>query len=79
MSIGQDIDALIDREGDYVNNSADRGGPTRYGITQATARAHGYKGDMAALPQAMAAQIYRADYWTAVHFDPVSRPRPTGR
>jgi lysozyme family protein len=76
MSIEQDIAALIDREGGYVDNPADRGGPTRYGITQATARAHGYKGDMASLPQATAAQIYRADYWTVVHFDLVSALAP---
>jgi lysozyme family protein len=44
---GDLIDALIDREGGYVNHPADRGGPTRYGITEAVARAHGYAGAMA--------------------------------
>ena len=29
----QIIDALIEREGGYVHNPADRGGPTKYGIT----------------------------------------------
>ena len=33
------LDALIEREGGYVNHRADRGGPTRYGITEAVARA----------------------------------------
>ena len=36
------IDELIEREGGYVNHPADRGGPTRFGITEAVARAHGY-------------------------------------
>ena len=30
------ISRLIDREGGYVNHAADRGGPTNWGITQAT-------------------------------------------
>lgn len=50
-TIDQMIDALIDREGDYVNHPADRGGPTRFGITEAVARAHGYAGPMALLPR----------------------------
>lgn len=35
-SIEQMIAHVIDREGGYVNNSSDRGGPTKYGITLAT-------------------------------------------
>ena len=27
------VEALIEREGGYVNHPADKGGPTRYGIT----------------------------------------------
>ena len=38
------IDELIAREGGYVANPADKGGPTCFGITQAVARAHGYAG-----------------------------------
>jgi hypothetical protein len=45
------IDALIDREGGYVNHSADKGGPTCFGITEAVARAHGYRGAMRELPR----------------------------
>ena len=48
--IDQLIDELIAREGGYTNHPADRGGPTRYGITEAVARAHGYDGPMALLP-----------------------------
>ena len=43
------IDDLIAREGDYVNDPADRGGPTRWGITEAVARRHGYHDKMTQL------------------------------
>ncbi len=44
------LDELIDCEGGYVNHPPDRGGPTRYGITEAVARTHGYRGAIRALP-----------------------------
>lgn len=59
------IDALIGREGKYVNNAADLGGPTRFGITQQVARSYGYAGDMKVLPRATAVEIYRKRYWLA--------------
>lgn len=70
------IDELIAREGGFVANPADTGGPTRYGITQATARAHGYAGDIAMLPRATAAAIYRQDYWTVPRLDRVAALAP---
>jgi lysozyme family protein len=70
------IEELIAREGGFVAHRADRGGPTRWGITEAVARAHGYGGAMAALPQDMAARIYRADYWTAPGLDRVAAHAP---
>ncbi|WBO23313.1 glycoside hydrolase family 108 protein [Sphingomonas abietis] len=70
------IDELIAREGGYVTHPADRGGPTRYGITQAVARAHGYAGDMARLPLATANAIYRADYWTKPGLDGIAALAP---
>jgi lysozyme family protein len=66
------IDELIAREGGYVARAADKGGPTRYGITQAVARARGYSGDMAKLPRAIAEAIYRADYWTKPRLDGIA-------
>ncbi|MFX8535331.1 glycosyl hydrolase 108 family protein, partial [Acinetobacter baumannii] len=50
MNIEQYLDELIKREGGYVNNPADRGGATKYGITQAVARTNGFKGSMKDLP-----------------------------
>lgn len=62
-SVRQIIHALIQREGDYVDHAHDRGGPTRYGITEATARRNGYDGDMEDLPLGVAFDIYSQEYW----------------
>ena len=39
MTIDQILDEVIRREGGYVHDPVDRGGPTHYGITQRTLRA----------------------------------------
>jgi len=70
------IEALIDREGGYVDHPADRGGPTHWGITQAVARAHGYAGDMRTLPRDLAVRIYRELYWTTPQFDRIAALSP---
>jgi lysozyme family protein len=70
------IDAVIDREGRYVNHPADRGGPTCWGITEAVSRAEGYDGAMRDLPRHEAADIYRRLYWLRPGFDKVARRAP---
>lgn len=71
------IDAVIDREGAYVNHPADRGGATCWGITEAVARAEGYVGAMRDLPRDDAAAIYRRLYWLRPAYDQVARRAPT--
>jgi lysozyme family protein len=66
------VDALIEREGGYVDNPADKGGPTRFGITQAVARAQGYAGPMRQLPRSEAEGIYRRLYWLRPGLDQVA-------
>lgn len=73
MNLDQLIDALIEREGGYVSHPSDRGGPTRYGITEAVARAHGYSGAMRSLPREEAAAIYKRLYWLRPRFDQVAK------
>src|SRR5689334_14774160 len=73
LDVDQLIDALIDREGGYVNNPADKGGPTCFGITEAVARAHGYGGAMHDLPREQAIEIYRRLYWLRPRFDEVAK------
>jgi lysozyme family protein len=72
LTIDQMIDDLLMREGGYVNNPADTGGPTNFGITEQRARAFGYNGDMRDLPEATARSIYELDYWTKPGFDQVA-------
>lgn len=68
MSIQQIIEGVIDREGGYVNNPADPGGETNFGITVATARRNGYAGAMRDLTRDQAAAIYVREYVTAPGF-----------
>lgn len=62
------IDGILRAEGSaYTNDPADSGGPTKYGITQATLSAfRGYAvtpDDVAELTEAEARQIYFKRYW----------------
>ena len=70
------IDGLIDREGGYVDNSGDAGGPTCFGISQAVARANGYAGPMSQLPRDEAALIYRRLYWLRPRFGELAARSP---
>lgn len=62
MTLDQIIDATIKAEGGYVNDPADHGGATKYGITEAVARANGYTGDMRNLPLQTTRDIYKREY-----------------
>ena len=59
-------------EGGYSDDATDRGGKTRYGVTERVARAHGYIGPMADLPLEKAREIYRVDYWDKNKLDRVA-------
>jgi lysozyme family protein len=59
-------------EGDYSNDSRDSGGKTRYGITEAKARAWHYTGPMDQLPLSLAKTIYKADFWDIIRLDRVA-------
>jgi lysozyme family protein len=59
------FDIIIGHEGGYVNDPADPGGETKYGISK---RAYPDL-DIAALELADARDIYRADYWDACRCD----------
>jgi lysozyme family protein len=76
VNVEQQIKALIAREGGYSDHPADRGGPTRYGITEQVARAFGYRGDMRLLPITTARDIYFERYWTGPKFDQVAAIYP---
>ena len=69
MTTDDIISAVLEREGGYVNNPADRGGPTKFGITLATLSAWrrvpltAY--DVASLCAVEARDIYRQQYVAA--------------
>jgi len=65
------IDGIIDREGGYVNDPADSGGETNFGITVAVARANGYNESMRDMPRQVAFDIYCAKYWDSVKGDQI--------
>jgi len=60
------INQIIKVEGGYVNDPADSGGETNYGITIRVARSYGYTGAMIDLPRQTAFDIYSDRYWDAV-------------
>lgn len=70
------IDAVIGREGGYSNHPADKGGPTRWGVTQEVARAFGYQGDMRVYPRAQAVAVYERSYWVEPGFNAVALRDP---
>lgn len=63
------FDALLGNEGGYIDNPADPGGATRWGITERVARAWGYAGDMQTLPVETAKQIAKKNYWDPCQCD----------
>lgn len=63
------LDAVIGREGGYVNDPRDAGGETIWGITVGTARANGYQTAMRSMTRDQAKDIYRKQYWLRPGFD----------
>lgn len=66
------ITSILNREGGYVNHPKDLGGPTKFGITQRTARVYNFKGDMRDLDEALARRIYFNMYYVAPGFEDVA-------
>ena len=66
------IEALLDRSAGYVAGSTGDRGPARFGISEAVARAHGYRGPMSRLPRAEAARICTRLFWLRPRFDAVA-------
>jgi len=80
MSIETILDGLLVREGGFINRPDDRGGPTKYGITQRTLSA--WRGvavsvaDVQALSRAEAREIYADQYYRKPGFDRVHAISP---
>ena len=66
-NVSQMIDDILRREGGYVDHAADRGGPTKYGITQKALTGWRERpvtaDDVRAMTEEEARNIYRAFYF----------------
>jgi len=71
-SFARMVQDTFEDEGGFSNLDADPGGETRFGITEAVARGHGYKGEMKDFTKEKALQIYRESYFNGPHYDAVS-------
>lgn len=66
MTFDEAFDALLRHEGGYSDHKDDKGGATRWGVTEAVARRHGYLGPMKDYPLVDAKKVYRVAYWDAL-------------
>ena len=65
------FDYLLRVEGGYSDDENDKGGKTKYGITEEEARKYGYKGDMQDLTKDFAKNIYLKKYYLGNKLDKV--------
>jgi lysozyme family protein len=65
MMFSHALELLLLQEGGYVNNSADPGGETKYGISK---RSYPLV-DIAGLTKSQAADIYAKDFWNPLDLD----------
>lgn len=76
MSFEAAFQHTVGIEGGYSDHPSDRGGPTKFGITEQVARANGYKDDMKEMPLYVAQRIYRIQYWDIMRLDTVDAVSP---
>ena len=60
-------------EDDWVEHEDDSGGATRWGVTEETARANGYEGDMKDLPKEFAYELSANKFWVDNHLTEVTK------
>lgn len=71
MSFDKAFTHTVGIEGGYVNDPADRGGETNWGITRETANRYGYTGSMRDLTIEQAKAIYKRGFWDVMGLDAV--------
>lgn len=76
MNFDTAFDLLISHEGGFSNRpfADDPGGATMYGVTEKTARASGYTGDMRNFTLSQAKEIYKRQFWDACQCDAMPDP-----
>jgi len=76
MNFETAFDQVLGKEAGFSDDPRDSGGQTKYGITEAVARAFGYTGPMKLLGLDPAKAIYRSRYWDALQLDQVAGAAP---
>ena len=76
MNFETAFDQVLGKEAGFSDDPRDSGGQTKYGITEAVARAFGYAGPMNLLGLDQAKAIYRSRYWDALQLDQVASAAP---
>lgn len=71
MSFQDALKKTLQYEGGYVNDPADAGGETNYGVTKKTAMSYGYMGDMKSIPMNVVESIYKKMYWDVNKLDDI--------
>jgi lysozyme family protein len=66
------VKQLMGVEGFFSRNPRDRGGATKYGITEKVAREEGFAGAMEDLSSDVAIAIYKRRYWDSLRLDDVA-------
>jgi len=81
MSIDEMLEDLIEKEGGYINHPADRGGPTKYGITQTTLdefsleHSEVFFNCVKDITRGYAKRIYRSNYYKKPNLDDLGEER----
>lgn len=63
---------VVGIEGGYSDHPSDRGGKTKFGVTEAVAREEGYTGSMRDLSLDFAKAVYRRRYWNVLRLDEIA-------
>lgn len=73
QTVQEMIDDILRREGGFVDHPADRGGPTKFGITQATLSRYigraALRSEVEGLSEDVARDIYERDYFYGPRID----------
>ncbi|MGD8590707.1 MAG: glycosyl hydrolase 108 family protein [Chromatiales bacterium] len=76
--VNEMIDDILRREGGFVDHPADRGGPTKFGITQKTLSEYygrnALKHEVEALEEDVAREIYERNYYIGPRIDTLPQP-----
>ncbi|GAB6138000.1 glycoside hydrolase family 108 protein [Halanaerobaculum tunisiense] len=69
------LQEVLEYEGGYTEDEDDSGGPTKFGVTESTARRSDYEGDLKELTKKEATEIYYENYWANLKYNQIEDDR----